>query len=411
MPLWFAIPGFVLLLLALGCGVYWAIVWGRVYAGRTWLPTLRDGLALDAPTGGWPELCVIVPAHNEEDVIARVASSLLASDYPKLRVAFALDRCTDGTRAALDRVIEGDERAEVIEISDCPADWAGKVHAMHTAYRQAAGAAEAEVVLFADADTSYERGCLKAAVALLRARELDLLSALSTLVAERDYEKVVQPVAAFELVRQFPPDFVNDPKRRRAFANGQFMMFDRGAYDRLGGHTVVKDELLEDIALARKLTHPSVGGTLGCLVADGMMRCEMYRDESAFRRGWSRIFTEAARRRPKRLRDHARTCFLTGVALPAAAAASAIIGALGLAFGIRTDVPATMLVVGLLALGQMALTLASVYRQQHLPVWYVRFYPYGAWRVSAMLRGAASDLDAGVRTEWGGREYAREVRR
>ncbi len=47
-------------------------------------------------------LVVVIPGHDEEAVVARVVADLLASDYPRDRMAVwvVADRCTDGTAAA-----------------------------------------------------------------------------------------------------------------------------------------------------------------------------------------------------------------------------------------------------------------------------------------------------------------------
>ncbi len=427
MPLWYAIPGFVFVAAAVGCGLYWAIVYMHTHASGRVLPTLRDALDAPEPKGGWPRVCVLAPAHNEEEVIARLATSLLASDYPadRLSFVFALDRCTDATRARLDEAIvdarspeepgrapetQGEAREpELIEIDECPDDWAGKVHALHTAVNRSEAARQAEVLLFADADTMFHPACLRAAVATLRERGLGLLSLYTTLTVERIWERRVQPAACFELVRQFPPLKANGVGRRRAFANGQFMMFTKAAYDAIGGHEAVKDELLEDVAFARLLGRRDDIAT-GCLEADGVLRCEMYRDEAAFERGWKRIYQEAAHRKPSRVRRAARTVTLTGVALPAAAALAALWGLLGNASGLGGGLGPLLTFAGALALVQFFGTVGVIYRRQHVPLRHVWSFPYGCWRTAAMLRDAAWKLENGERTAWGGRTYVRKAR-
>lgn len=417
-PAWFAVPGFVLLGCALACGLYWAVVWARQRAARVWLPTLRDGLALGEPEGGFPPIAVIVPAHNEQDVIARCVRTILASEYPDLRLVLALDRCTDNTQAEAARAIEqareanaaAAPRAEIIEIDHCPDGWAGKVHALHAAVERSPLTDGAGLLLFADADTEFDPACLRAAAALLRERNLDLLSVYSTLTAARPHEVRVQPAAAFELVRQFPPDRVNDPAKGRTFANGQFMLFDARAYRDVGGHPAVRSELLEDLAFARLLRSAEHAKAVGCLVADGMLRCEMYRDEPAFERGWKRIYTEAARRKPRRLRGHARTVLVTSVVLPAGALVCSLVGLLGLLSEWSPALPGSMAVIGAMGLGQMLMSVSTINRAQHAPLRATLWHPYGAWRVARILREAAHDLDAGNETQWGGRSYAREKR-
>ena len=68
---------------------------------REWRATLFLADALRDAPAELPTMTVVIPAHNEERVAAACARSVLASDYPGLDVVFVLDRCTDGTRAAL----------------------------------------------------------------------------------------------------------------------------------------------------------------------------------------------------------------------------------------------------------------------------------------------------------------------
>lgn len=437
MPLWYAILLALLTLAALATLVFYGVVASRVWRASRTLPTARDGIALAERIAEFPELTVIIPAHNERDVIGRVARSLLASDYPALSVVFVLDRCTDDTEAILREAIlsesgEPDPRVEIIVNEHCPDGWAGKVHAMHRGYREAKALDRLRspdeaswtpkpgvdvhdlsrgLVLFADADTAFDPRCLRAAAALLIERDLDLLSLLSTLTRERWYEKLVQPAATFELVRQYPLDHVNDPTKARLFANGQFMLFRRAAFDSIGGHAGVQNALLEDIQFAKIFGQKPRGLRLGCLIADGMLSCEMYRDEAAFERGWKRIFTEAASRRTSKLRSSSVRLLLFGAILPVLSELAFWFAlAAWLLFGLEALVGAT-LAVSALAFLAFCLAMGMVYRQQHQNPLLIAFFPYGAWKIASLLRRAARDLQHGTQTQWGGRQYTREAQK
>jgi len=411
----------VLAALGAGAAVYWFIVLGHVIATRRSLPTARDGLALpeaEALKREGPRVAVVIPAHNEEGVIGVVARSLREEDYPALRVVFALDRCTDGTERVLREAIGDDARFEVVRIEACPAEWAGKVHAIHEAVRVSAacrGAGEggegadggAELLLFADADTMFAPGCIRACVALLRARGLSLLSLLSTLTSDRWFEKVVQPVAGMELARQYPPRRVGRGRKSRPFANGQFMLFTREAYEAVGGHAAAREELLEDIHLARLVAWSD--RAVGVFMAAGMLRCRMYPDWAAFRKGWKRIYIEAANRRADRLRSLALRLGVTGVMLPVGAAVALAAGGAawwftgeGLALGTAVCGAAGCAAVGLGAGAAFALGGASLAAVLTLPI--------GAARVAGILAEAGEDLARGRMVKWGGREYARAKR-
>lgn len=435
MPLWLTIPSVILLAASLLVLVFYGVVAWRAAVATRRLPTARDGMALAATVSDWPELTVIIPAHNERDVIGRAAQSLLASSYPDLGIVFVLDRCTDATEAVLREAVRlpdgsPDPRVEIIINNHCPEDWAGKVHAMHRGYRESVrldarrSADEASweprpgvdihdiergIVLFADADTEFDPACLRAAVALLIDRDLDLLSLLSTLTTDAWYEKSIQPAAAFELIRQFPLDLVNDPSKPRMFANGQFMLFRRAAFDSIGGHAGVRTSLLEDIEFARIFGQKQRGLNLGCLVADGMLRCEMYRTFDAFKRGWKRIYSEAAMRNPGKLRSAGRRLLIFGAVLPLVTEVAFWVALLAMLFHGPATLLLVLLVASTLGLVAFVLAMATVYRQQHQPVWRILLFPYGAWVVSRLLKSAAADLVRGTQTQWGGKSYTREI--
>jgi glycosyltransferase involved in cell wall biosynthesis len=375
------------------------------------VPTARAGLewaASRTPTGS---VCLIVPAHNEQDVVGTLIDSLRSQDYPRLSVVLSLDRCTDDTRAAAERHIAGDPRFHIHAVDTCPDDWAGKVHAIWSAVQGVESARQADYLLFADADTIFDQRCVSACVAYLEERRLDLFSLLSTLTTERWFEKIVQPVAAMELVYQFPLTRCNAPDARRPFANGQFMLFRADAYRKVGGHAAVKDELLEDIALARRVTE--LGLAPGVALADGLLRCRMYPDWQAFRRGWKRIYTESAKRRSSRLRRSAWRVRTLGAILPACTIALAVLSAAALAArpeGLDPGAPRFGLMLAVAALAAWWWALARIYATGGSPRWAVFAAPWGFWSVGAILAEAARDLRRGIPTLWAGRAYRRPDR-
>jgi len=396
---------------SLACAIYYIVVGIRVVLVNRTIPTARDGIALArAWTGPWPKVCVIAPAHNEERMISNLIRSLAAQDYPNARFVLALDRCTDNTERIAREAIAGDSRFEIITITHCPDGWAGKVHAVHRGVRDSRGARDAEVLLFVDADTVLDPACIRATVALARQRNLDLLSLLCTLTNDAWWERAIQPAAGIELIRRFPFDRLNKPGGRIPFANGQFMMFRRDAYDEIGGHEAVKDELLEDLALAAKIVHHKRDRTLGLLMADGMVGCRMYESIAEFRKGWKRIFGEAMRRDAARLRGAAARVMIVGVCFPVAAMATLMSGLAMVVVGGETgpawNVP--MIIAGAAGVVAALASLGMMYAAQGLAWWWALAHPIGSFVTASIQREAARDLDAGKKTEWGGKEYARE---
>ncbi len=385
---------------------WWTVALMRLVGTVRGLPTARHGLAVPPPDPP-PGVCVVIPAHNEGAHITGLVESLRAQDHPAMRVVLALDRCTDGTAEAARRAIAGDPRFETVEIGSCPEGWAGKVHAVWRGVRESAGAREAGVLIFTDADCRFDPGCVRATVALLRSRGLDLLSLLSTLTHDRWYERLAQPAATLETVTQYPLLKAAAATDRRAFANGQYMMFTREAYEAVGGHEAVRDALLEDLALSRAIAR--CGRPAAVLLADGMVTCRMYGSWGAFRRGWKRIYTELAGRKPRRLERHALRVRTAGALLPLAAAANVFASAIDLA-DLGTWWRAAGLTMGGAALLVMFTVVAALYRLGRTPLWCVPGYPAGAWIVAGLLGGAARDLSAGRAIEWAGRSYVLPAR-
>jgi len=402
------IPHWLLEMLAwsLGTGAFGTIVvWGLVLSvterSVRAVPTLRLGQALaeaDPPAG---RVCVVIPAWNEARVIAGLIRSLAGETHPQLRVVLALDRCTDDTAALARAAIAGDTRFEIVEIDACPPDWAGKVHAVHAGVTRSRGAADAEFLLFADADTVFLPGCIAASLALMRQRRLDFLSLLSTLTHEAWFERVVQTAAAFELMRQYPLTRANAKADRRAFANGQYMLFTREAYAAIGGHAAVQDALLEDIALARRLE--AAGRNAGVFLADGLLRCRMYADWAQFRRGWKRIYTEAANRNARRLSVAAWRIRALGTFLPVWTFGCALFGAL--VVGRDAMMGWTLLALALAAALVWLVSLLRVAAIAHAPLWTAPLHIAGAWLTAGLLSEAARDLRSRTPIRWGGRDY------
>ncbi|MBU6414017.1 MAG: glycosyltransferase [Planctomycetes bacterium] len=392
----------------------WVIMLSRMATSMRQVPMLEEGLS--HPLKRMPCVHLIVPAHNEERVIEALLDSLRMQEYPGLRVTLALDRCTDKTAELARARIAGDDRFEILEIESCPADWAGKVNAVHQAAQRALSASESpELIAFADADVAMHPKCLMACVGLMSQRRLDLLSVLSTLTSDLWFEKVIQPSACMELVRQFPILRANGSPAQRPFANGQFMLFTREVYQRIGGHEGAKDELLEDLALSRKVAEARQSA--GVFLAGDMLMCAMYPNYAAFVRGWRRIFIEAAKCKVSRLYRHALTALWMGTLMPLGCIA-AVMGGIGLMrLGAGGGVAgwASVLAMCGTALGVIALLLqvvgsALIARLGRSSPWWVFTSIFGSLCTGWMLWTAARELSAGVPVRWAGREYVRKAR-
>jgi cellulose synthase/poly-beta-1,6-N-acetylglucosamine synthase-like glycosyltransferase/peptidoglycan/xylan/chitin deacetylase (PgdA/CDA1 family)/spore germination protein YaaH len=99
-----------------------------------------------------PSVTVLIPAHNEENVIEQTVSSVLASNLPNLRVIVVNDGSTDRTGALLDRQYGQDERVRIIHQVN-----RGKAAALNLA----TSLADTEIVVTIDADTEVEPDAIR----------------------------------------------------------------------------------------------------------------------------------------------------------------------------------------------------------------------------------------------------------
>jgi peptidoglycan-N-acetylglucosamine deacetylase len=95
-----------------------------------------------------PFVSVIVPAYNEEKVIARTIDCLLASTYPKIEIIVVDDGSSDRTGAVVAERFHNEPLVRLFQIPN-----RGKADALNYGLRYAKG----EVIVGLDADTFFER--------------------------------------------------------------------------------------------------------------------------------------------------------------------------------------------------------------------------------------------------------------
>ena len=125
-------------------------------------PFARRG-ADGASAAGRPTVSVVVPAYNEEGVIARTVQSLLSQGYPDLEILVVDDGSTDRTAAV---VTETCGHHSCVRVFSKPNG--GKASALNFGAARATG----EVVVAVDADTLFAPGAIAALVAPLADRRV-----------------------------------------------------------------------------------------------------------------------------------------------------------------------------------------------------------------------------------------------
>ncbi len=126
---------------------------------------LLDELKTPGPPGGsWPGVTVLIPAYNEEAVIATSVHAALAADYPELEVLVLDDGSTDQTEAVALAAARGDARCEVVRD---PIN-RGKADRLNDGFARA----RHQLVVVTDADTHMHPQAVKLLVARMLSNPL-----------------------------------------------------------------------------------------------------------------------------------------------------------------------------------------------------------------------------------------------
>jgi glycosyltransferase involved in cell wall biosynthesis len=223
----------------------------------------------------------IVPARNEEAVIAACIESL-APQSEILEVIVVDDQSTDRTAAIVQQAMCEHSKVRLLHTQTLPAGWVGKNNAVWQGAKESHG----EWLLFTDADAVHASDSAARALAIAQQENAALVSFSPEQVMKTWYEKSLIPYIYCRLASHFSYDNVNNPNNPTAAANGQFLMIRKDVYENVGGHAAVASEVLEDVALARRVK--SSGQRIWFGGGHGIVRVRMYRSFSAMWEGWKK---------------------------------------------------------------------------------------------------------------------------
>jgi chlorobactene glucosyltransferase len=262
------------------------------------LPRLRS----DVAPVTLPRVSILLPARNEAQRIRSCLESLLKQNYSLLEIIVLDDESVDAT-AEIARTLgfstSPESKCRLIPGAPLPPGWTGKSWACH----QLADVARGEYLLFTDADTVHQPETVSSAVAAAQRAGCDLLTLWPFQTTVTFAEKLVIPLM-FVVGGSYLPHWLlvwaqRSPWLARILgskllalcgtATGQFLLFRRQSYFKMGGHRAVGEHLVEDIALAREVAKRIPDGWR-LLTCDGtrLVSCRMYTSLGQIREGFTK---------------------------------------------------------------------------------------------------------------------------
>jgi len=209
-------------------------------------------VAHDSPRA--KRVVAVVPARDEAAVIRQAITSLLDQNIsPSLNVVLVDDGSSDGTAIIAKAAAEALGKLDQLTILNgrpLPEGWTGKMWAV----AQGVGVAETlhpDFLLLTDGDISHGPDNVAELMAIAEHYRCDLASYMVKLATATTAEKMVIPAFVFFFFMLYPPAWIYSNRHRTAGAAGGCILIRREALQRIGGIEAIRNQVIDDCALAQ----------------------------------------------------------------------------------------------------------------------------------------------------------------
>ncbi|MFB5605625.1 MAG: glycosyltransferase, partial [Nitrosarchaeum sp.] len=221
-----------------------------------------------------PKVSIILPARNEEKFIGKCLDSLIQQNYTNYEVIVIDDSSDDATSKIISEYAKKNSKIIPVSARVKPDGWMGKNWACMEGYRKATG----ELLLFTDADTTHSQNVISLAVSHLLSSNLDALSAIPKMRVMDFWTRITLPMISVFLHTRFSAIRVNDHTKKTAYFFGSFFIIKQKTYESVGMHEGVKQEIIEDGALGKKVKES--GHKMKLVRGDHLIEAIWARDKS-----------------------------------------------------------------------------------------------------------------------------------
>jgi hopene-associated glycosyltransferase HpnB len=237
-----------------------ALVWSgivlppwRAWSTRESLDVLPGPPHDNEPGADLGDVTVLIPARDEAAVIARTVRAL-TQQGAGLKVVLVDDQSSDGTAEIACEAASGLVRLDLRSGAPLPSGWAGKLWALEQARQHA----DTPLVLLLDADIELRPGLIVQLRSKLLREGLGYVSLMAQLSMANFWERLLIPAFIYFFKLLYPFALSNLPRERAgsgliAAGAGGCVLVRRAVLDEVGAFASLRDALIDDCTLARKI--------------------------------------------------------------------------------------------------------------------------------------------------------------
>jgi len=247
----------------IAAGVLSLLIWAYLVFARGGFWRIRPAEPAPDEKPNPVRIAVIIPARNEADVVGLAIRSLLRQNgHNTLQIFLVDDASTDGTAHAARTAAIAEGQAQnltIVQGSDLPPGWSGKLWAMQQGIEQAAKTVP-DFFLFTDADIAHAPDSVATLVSIAQVGQYDMASFMVKLYCQSVAEKLLIPAFVYFFFKLYPPAWIANPRRSEAGAAGGCILIRPTALEKAGGIAAIRQEVIDDCSLAARVK--GTGGRL-----------------------------------------------------------------------------------------------------------------------------------------------------
>ena len=197
-------------------------------------------------------ICVIIPARNEEEYIKETLQSIKKQNITTLHTIVVNDNSTDNTQQVLENFRKNYKNLKILNGKKLPLGWVGKVWALKQGVDEAKKR-NFDYYLFIDSDIHLDKGVVTKSINFLEDKNLVMFSLMAKLNSKYFWEKLLIPPFIFFFQKLFPFQRVNDPKDSVSAAAGGFILCKSQIFKQKNWYESIKNKVIDDCNIAKFL--------------------------------------------------------------------------------------------------------------------------------------------------------------